>query len=174
MSVNEIVDQYLSGKSTTDIAKVLSIPISTVRSILLEKGVIRTRAEGVRLAALQGKIGAKSKGKSRTFTSEWKENIRKARLKHGEEHAKGTRTTSQGYQEFTRGPSKGRRIHVVLIEETIGRSLRSDECVHHLNGNRSDNRIENLQLMSTSHHARLHRSSEPFRSRDEKGRFLCQ
>jgi hypothetical protein len=169
-----IVDQYLGGKSTTDIAKALSIPISTVRRVLLEDGVLRTRAEGVRLAASQGKIGAESRGKTRTFTSEWKENIRKSRLKHGEEHAMGTRTTSQGYQEFTRGPSKGRRVHDVLIEETIGRSLRRDECVHHLNGDRSDNRIENLQLMSASHHARLHRLSEPFRKRDEKGKFLCQ
>jgi hypothetical protein len=170
----EIIDRYLGGKSTTDISKALSIPISTVRRILLEEGVLRTRSEGVRLAASQGKIGPESRGKSRIFTAEWKENIRKARLKHAEQHAKGIRTTSQGYQEFTRGPSKGRFVHDVLIEEMLGRRLLSRECVHHRNGDRSDNRIENLKLMSTSQHGRLHRLSEPFRKRDEKGKFLCQ
>lgn len=52
----------------------------------------------------------------------------------------------------------GRQIgfHTHLIEKKIGRKLTSQEVVHHVNGDKLDNRIENLQLMSRSDHMKLH------------------
>ena len=47
--------------------------------------------------------------------------------------------------------------HRYVISQKIKRPLRSDEHVHHINGNRQDNCLENLVLMSVGEHVSLHR-----------------
>jgi len=69
--------------------------------------------------------------------------------------------TTGGY--ITRRPP-GTQInlleHRVVMQEKLGRSLRKGEVVHHINGNPSDNRPENLELFaSNAEHLRVHRNA---------------
>lgn len=64
--------------------------------------------------------------------------------------------------EFKNGYNKKGNVkqHRRIMEEHIGRRLEPDEVVHHINGIKTDNRIENLQLMTRTEHSSLHRKEE--------------
>lgn len=52
------------------------------------------------------------------------------------------------YYKAHQGADKGGRVyeHRLVYEQKLGRYLLSNETVHHKNGIRNDNRIENLEL----------------------------
>jgi hypothetical protein len=70
----------------------------------------------------------------------------------------GKNITSNGYIDIYKkdhpfSDSRGYvKEHRLVMEQKIGRYLRPDEIVHHLNRKKDDNRIENLYIVSRKEH----------------------
>lgn len=58
--------------------------------------------------------------------------------------------------------------HILVMEAVLGRWLKDNECVHHINGNRADNRKENLVVMTKSGHMSLHSKARWEKKREEQ------
>ena len=86
-----------------------------------------------------------------------------ARFGNCNAHWKGGRMTDERGYIFIKCPNHPFRDNCnyvreqrLVMERALGRYLQPNEIVHHLNHNPSDNRIENLMLMSPSKHTSLH------------------
>lgn len=173
-SVNKAIleDLYLHQKlSTTDIAKAIGVSPSRARTLLITNDIpLRSRADGVRAAS--HKLGSGLRGKKRVFSEEWKRNISLSKLRHGEKSAKGISEKPNGYLEITRGMHKGRGLHVVIAEKHIGRRIRPNEVVHHIDEDKKNNSTSNLQVMTRAEHARIHALENlKNRRRKQNGQF---
>jgi len=78
------------------------------------------------------------------------------RFRHGPDHPnwKGGHVESHGYRQIWVNGGEKRKLvleHRHVMEQSLGRPIDQGETVHHRNGDRLDNRIENLELWSSRH-----------------------
>ena len=79
-----------------------------------------------------------------------------ATANQGEKHhywRGGIKRRPDGYQRDSR---TDKYIHRLVMEKHLGRELNSDEFVHHRDGDPTNNRLGNLEVLTNSQHAKLH------------------
>lgn len=138
----EVVRLYRSGLSISQTAAASGLSVNVVWGMMKYRKV-KTRSQGtaIKMAICSG-----------TFTG-------KRKYASGSEHfnwSGGRRVDKNGYIRLWAGSGKNVLEHRLVAERRLGRKLRRGEVVHHVNGNKKDNRPGNLRVMTISEHAKEH------------------
>lgn len=169
---DELVGMYASGLSLTQISGATGLSKGAIHSALKKRGVTLRSWRDAIVARYgpEGRIGADA--------ANWRGGRRLAKRKpaagiRGGESANwrgGRFIASHGkrgekddayvyvYQPNHPHATKSGYVmeHRLVMEEVLGRHLTRDEIVHHKNGKKTDNRPENLEVLSRGQHVHTH------------------
>lgn len=70
-------------------------------------------------------------------------------------------TIVEGYKQISQHGVRDYE-HRLVVEGLLGRQLESNEHVHHINGNRLDNRPDNLMVVTQAEHMLIHSTQRAF------------
>ena len=70
-----------------------------------------------------------------------------------------------GYEQYRDWWGRWRFTHIYVAEKKVGGKIWQGHVVHHRDGNKLNNRPENLQVMKRWKHARLHYGKRKYKDR---------
>lgn len=168
--LQECKTRLSNGESVRMIAADIGICKDTLSRHLKINGVqVPTRAEGMKNMWKNhkhprlGKKGQACPVYGKKMSEETRKKMRPIWDEMGDQrrHYRKIHTTGYVLVYLPNHPAADRGGYVLehraLMENHLGRLLSYDEVVHHKNGDKKDNRIENLVVLTRSEHINLHR-----------------
>ena len=143
----DIVDLYQNGKKINEIAFLFGVSESLIGRTLNRNGIVGKGMNGRKHSSeTLEKMKTAQLGENHW---RWNGGKRKVKSKNGGEYIY---TLSPNHPSVKDKEKKYVAEHRLVMEKHLGRYLTNDENVHHKNGIKDDNRIENLELVSHNNH----------------------
>lgn len=142
---------YYEGKlNNKEIAEMLNCSVSTLGSIRRRYNMPARDKKWVKEHWL--------KGKHHSEYTRYKisENLKGRFTREQIPSWKGGQYISNGYKMVLVDTNAYMREHRLVMSRHLNRMLEENEHVHHINGDKLDNRIDNLKLISNSEHGKIH------------------
>lgn len=167
----DYIDECLSrGESLRMIASKIGVDRSTITKKLKERGIkTPSREESAKQTwknhthPWKGRTGADCPKYGKPVSEEWRKKMAAVWKSNGDRLRVHRKKHTQGYiliyvPDHPCADKCGYVLeHRIVYENHIGRILCDTEIVHHKNGKKDDNRLENLELVSRAEHAKIHK-----------------